>query len=675
MGIVHGWRLVRGRHDHGRAEQVPAAPPPEPWVVDRPAEVSQVITALGDSDGGTVGITTAVQGAGGFGKTTVARMVSGDPRVLRRYRGQVYWVTLGRYARRETLTGLVNGLIAELGPDRAVTFTDTRQAADQLAAILAAGPRRLLILDDVWTGQQLTAFPPAGQCARLVTTRIPALTAAGTATPVRVDQMTDGQARAVLLHGLPPLPPAVVEGLLAETGGWPLLLRLVNKILAMLRTDITVAAEELLGRLRAGRELQVDEVTGTAGRRLDVADQDQRNEAVRATIQASAGLLSRAEQNLLAALAVFAGDGAIPVGLIALLWQAISGLDHLAAGALVTRLGDLAMLTPAPGGTVTMHDVVRDYFRGRLGAARLAQLHAILLDAVADGLPCVLAAGGGAGVSAWWELPEHARYLRSHLLEHMLAADRPDMEAVATDLRWAASRLGQGGPAAVCADLTLAGTPRAYRLRRLLGQNAHLLAPTDPPHSLASILYSRVSHDPDWALQAASLAASPGRPALANAWPLPDLPPSALRLILTGHDGPVRAAAAAPDGSWLATASDDGTARIWDATTGQHRTTLTGHDAPVHAVAAAAESSWLATGGDDGTARIWDATTGQQRTTLTGHDGPVHAVAAAPDGHWLATASDDGTARIWDATTGQQRATLTGHDGRVCAVAAAPDGG
>ena len=174
--------------------------------------------------------------------------------------------------------------------------------------------------------------------------------------------------------------------------------------------------------------------------------------------------------------------------------------------------------------------------------------------------------------------------------------------------------------------------------------------------------------------------------------------------------------AIAPDGTWLATASDDGTARIWDAATGGQRATLAGHTDDVTAVAIAPDGTWLATASDDGTARIWDAATGaaaryphrphrlgdrggdrpgrhlarhrQRRRDgadlgrcdrpaaryPTGHTSWVTAVAIAPDGTWLATASDDGTVRIWDAATGQQRATLTGHTDQVRAVAVAPDG-
>jgi ABC-type molybdenum transport system ATPase subunit/photorepair protein PhrA len=46
--------------------------------------------ALAGGWAGTVGITTSLYGAGGFGKTTLAQMVCAD----RRFRGRVHWVAV-----------------------------------------------------------------------------------------------------------------------------------------------------------------------------------------------------------------------------------------------------------------------------------------------------------------------------------------------------------------------------------------------------------------------------------------------------------------------------------------------------------------------------------------------------------------------------------------------------
>ena len=200
-----------------------------------------------------MGITTGLSGAGGFGKTTLALMVSADRRVRRRFGGRVYLVTVGRDVRgAAAIAGKVNDVIKlVVGEDS--TFTDPELAGRRLGSLLNVGPRRLLVLDDVWEREQLAPFAEGGRrCTRLVTTRVPDLLA-GRGVPVRVDQMSPEQAWALLTSGLPRLDPKVVDGLLAVTGRWPLLLRLVNKILAnyaRMAPDVSAQGEMLLQQLR-----------------------------------------------------------------------------------------------------------------------------------------------------------------------------------------------------------------------------------------------------------------------------------------------------------------------------------------------------------------------------------------------------------------------------------------
>ena len=67
----------------------------------------------------------------------------------------------------------------------------------------------------------------------------------------------------------------------------------------------------------------------------------------------------------------------------------------------------------------------------------------------------------------------------------------------------------------------------------------------------------------------------------------------------------------------------------------------------MQALAVAPDGTWLASASNDATVRIWDPHTGQARHTLTGHTNTVKALAVAPDGTWLASASNDHTVRIW----------------------------
>ncbi|MBK6760480.1 MAG: choice-of-anchor D domain-containing protein [Ignavibacteria bacterium] len=143
---------------------------------------------------------------------------------------------------------------------------------------------------------------------------------------------------------------------------------------------------------------------------------------------------------------------------------------------------------------------------------------------------------------------------------------------------------------------------------------------------------------------------------------------------LIGHTTHVHGIAYSPDGSRIATSSFDQTAKIWDANSGASIRTLTGHTSYVSGAAFSPDGSTIATGSMDQTAKVWDANAGVLLRTLTGHTGGVRGVAFSPDGSRVATASDDNTAKIWGANTGVLIRTLTGHTSNLAGVAFSPDG-
>lgn len=125
------------------------------------------------------------------------------------------------------------------------------------------------------------------------------------------------------------------------------------------------------------------------------------------------------------------------------------------------------------------------------------------------------------------------------------------------------------------------------------------------------------------------------------------------------HATKVNAAHFSPDGKRMATGLEDGTARIWDAATGEPLTTPMRHNSrgvsspAVNSVQFSPDGLRIVTASQDRTARIWDVLTGEPLAEPLQHNYPVPFARFSPDGRRILTGSNDRTARVWDAFTGQ----------------------
>ncbi|RME60296.1 MAG: hypothetical protein D6790_09525, partial [Caldilineae bacterium] len=142
---------------------------------------------------------------------------------------------------------------------------------------------------------------------------------------------------------------------------------------------------------------------------------------------------------------------------------------------------------------------------------------------------------------------------------------------------------------------------------------------------------------------------------------------------LTGHAGPIHDCVFSPDGGLLATASFDGSVRLWNAATGAlHRDLLVDHQGRVLRVVFSPDGDLLATGGTDNRILLWSTATGKQvAPPLVGHSNWVRALAFLPDGRTLASGDADGNLLLWNIASPKM---LTGHTDRVMVVQVSPDG-
>ncbi|MHC4622839.1 MAG: protein kinase domain-containing protein [Planctomycetota bacterium] len=153
---------------------------------------------------------------------------------------------------------------------------------------------------------------------------------------------------------------------------------------------------------------------------------------------------------------------------------------------------------------------------------------------------------------------------------------------------------------------------------------------------------------------------------------------------LSGHEGAIRSMSYSPDGTRIASGSQDGTIKIWDVAAGAEMMALGGHNSWIRAVAFSPDGKRIVSGSENGTITVWDTASGTEVMTLHGDETSVsaagfrrvHAVTFSPNGEHIASASftAGNTIRIWDAASGAEVKRLRGHRRVVTSLTFSPNG-
>lgn len=170
---------------------------------------------------------------------------------------------------------------------------------------------------------------------------------------------------------------------------------------------------------------------------------------------------------------------------------------------------------------------------------------------------------------------------------------------------------------------------------------------------------------------------------------------------LRGHVGGLWTAAFSPDGSRIATASIDGTAKVWDARTRKELFTYRGHvlptlpfvkpppAVPVTCLAYSPDGQFIATAslspnlGDPlnprkafGVIKVWNAATQRERVAYRKQVGLVYCLAYSPDGTRIASShiNDQKTVAVWDTETGKEIHLIRDNPSHVHGLRYSPDG-
>ena len=318
-----------------------------------------------------------------------------SPQAQHQFTDGIYWLTVGQAT---NLTGLQAALIAILGGGRHLV-RDVQAGRKRLQELLAE-KRCLIVLDDVWEQQQLSALivDDSSIVARwLVTTR--RREGLQYVRLVPLDTMDHHEARLLLARQVE-LPeedlPAIADDIINECGHLPLAIAIIG---ARLKDEPDIIWEEWLGDLTSGDWSELD-ASGLLEHYV--------HPSLRAAIAASVNRLDDETQTCYQRLAIMPDDIDISFETLKKLWR----LDNRQAIRVRRRLINLALVQPVDKDHIRVHDVQMDLLRHT--TPDQVALHQLLLEAYQP------------ASSRWHEMSGGDDYMYHHLVHHLLGANQEE---------------------------------------------------------------------------------------------------------------------------------------------------------------------------------------------------------------------------------------------------------
>ena len=643
----------------------------KPQLIGRADAVEELHAAL--NQGEAAALTPALTGQGGIGKTQLAILYAYEKAA--EYQGSVFWIDASEPAR----------IVAQLAAfaDRLKLGAGISGPPDEIQPRLAQlwigefGQRRdvLLIIDNVDNAELLDRNLPsltsaslnAFQCKRVITSRLRDLPGC---INVSVELLKDPKDRELLLRESGRVPTGVDDDKSLATicgllGGLPLALRLAG---GLLKKAKPISLPQFADRLvaRGAQALTGQFMVEDYGKTLEVLLRESWDQLADGTQL----------KELLWVMGCLPMAQTVPITLLHKLLDLPAAPDTLFNpwDEAFEQLQNLNLLERPDETHARLHPLIHEYVKGQCDAELPQRL-------------CLRAAQTLRSAEYWRtvglddlkqlvreELPllnsiisndnDTGKKLRT--FEQCLRLQLPDLTK-ALDLHAQLFR-----QALLCGDVELAKTIEDGRPERDVAWLRQRWSTSQTHEALRTVLRGHKGG-------VTACVFSPNGRLLASAsWDgtvrLWEVASDSAQAILRGHEGGVNGCAFSPDGLLLASACDDNTVRLWEVTSGGVRAVLRGHEDWVNGCAFSPNGQLLASASADKTVRLWEVANGTERAILCGHQSPVTACAFSLDDQLLASASDDGTVRLWEVANGTERAVLRGHESSVYACAFSLDG-